>query len=355
MLELPDLSQITQELLQQIPRGNVTTYQALAIALGDKIAARVIPQLIAPYESDPNSFCHKVIQSDGLIPAKTEAERTEKVHRLQVEGIPIQNGQVVPLSKFLFRSFQCDAPLIKLQKTQFETRERLSLRPERSSYRTAGGIDLSYAGSQGVAAYVSVELPSLQLARADVEAQEVRFPYIPSYLAFRELPVMLALMKKLKDSEKLADITLVDGNGTLHHRRAGIACQLGVMLDVATIGITKSLLYGHPEQELASLTPGEVCYIEADGEKLGAALQSKPNVEPFFVSPGHKINLETAIEIARACLSEGRLPEPIQLAHDTSQEATQSLKSRLSSSDRTTSQAKLKPTRSVQKGLFDKA
>ena len=93
MLELPDLSQITRELLQQIPRGQVTTYQALAIALGDKIAARVIPQLIAPYESDQNPLTHKVVQSDGTVTGRTEDERTGKAQQLQAEGIPIQNGQ----------------------------------------------------------------------------------------------------------------------------------------------------------------------------------------------------------------------------------------------------------------------
>jgi deoxyribonuclease V len=356
MLELPDLAQIILKLLQQIPKGRVATYQALAVALGDKIAARVIPQLMAPYENDPSSLGYKVIQSDGAIPAKTESERREKEQRLQAEGISVKNGQVISLSNYLFRDFQCDAPLVKLQRRQLEARERLVLQSERNSYRTVGGIDLSYAGPVGVAAYVSVQLPARALVRADVEAQEVRFPYIPSYLAFRELPVMFALMQKLKDRAHLADITLVDGNGTLHHRHAGIACQLGVMLDVATIGITKSLLYGHPEKKLELLKPGDVCYLEGDGEKLGAAIQSQSQTEPFFVSPGHKIDLETAIEITRACLGEGRLPEPIQLAHNTSREAAQALKPQRPAQKKTapSQESKPSPRVSAQKGLFDK-
>jgi deoxyribonuclease V len=351
LLELPDLSQFTRDLLQQIPCGRVTTYQALAIALGDKIAARAIPQLIAPSRGDPQCPTHRVLASDGAVLGGSAIERAEKIQRLQAEGVCVRDGRVVPLSKYLFRDFRCEAPLTRLQRSQLEARQRLSLRPERSSYHTVGGIDLSYAGAQGVAAYVCLERSTLKLMRVDTEAQEVRFPYIPSYLAFRELPVMLALMRRLKETPRLGEITLVDGNGTLHQRHAGIASQLGVLLDVATIGITKSLLYGEPEKDLRALRPGEVCYIVASGEKLGAAIRSSPTMEPFFVSPGHKIDLESAIEIARACLEEGRLPEPIQLAHDASREAAQQLKAQRAESAKPAPP----PKSSSQLGLFEKA
>ncbi len=357
MLFLPDLVQITAELLRQIPRGKVTTYKSIAIALGDKLATRIVPSLLASHKDEANSLTHKVVQSDGTVTGKTEEERTQKIRLLQAENIFVIDGHVAPLEKFLFRNFKCDAPLVKLQRLQLEAKEKLSLRAEQASYKTIGGIDLSYAGSLGIATYVSVELQAKKLLISQTEAQQVKFPYIPSYLAFRELPAMLALMQKLKTENKLAEITLVDGNGTLHHRHAGIACQLGVLLDVATIGITKSLLYGRAEKDLQKLQPGEVCYIEADGQKLGAAFQSKPKTEPFFISPGHKIDLETAIEIARACLGEGRLPEPIQLAHDASQEAAQSYKSKPTSQKKTLGEnrSSTQKARNVQRGLFDKA
>jgi deoxyribonuclease V len=357
MFVLPDLARIATELLEQIPPGKITTYQSLAIALGDKLAARIIPSLIASNTNRADSLSYKIVQSDGTIPAKTEAERTQKIQRLHSENISVVKNQVVPLTKFLFREFQCDAPLKKLQQLQLETREKLSLRAERTFYQTVGGIDLSYAGSMGIAAYVSIELLTKKVLSSHIQAQEVKFPYIPSYLAFRELPAMLALMQKLKSENALAEITLVDGNGTLHHRHAGIACQLGVLLDVATIGITKSLLYGHAEKNLEKLKPGEMCYIEANGQKLGAALRARPETEPFFISPGHKINLESAIEIARACLGNRCLPEPIQLAHEASQTATHPYKSELALKKKISNQKFLTKecARAEQRGLFDKS
>lgn len=336
MFELPDMEKLTLALAAQIPKGRVATFQSIAIALGDPLAARAVGSILAQHRHS-SCTCHRVIGSDGAV-------REEQACHLQTEGVPVRGGKV--LSQYFFRDFRSDRPLARLQEIQNEIRQKIVLASDQEEYRTVGGIDLSYVGAQGIAAYVRLELPSLKALDTQTLAQEVRFPYIPSYLAFRELPVMLALLQRLKEQNALAEMTFVDGTGTLHHRQAGIASQLGVMLDIPTMGITKSLLHGEPERNLQNLKSGEVCYIRIDGQRLGAALRAKESAEPFFISPGHRVDLATALELARACLtSDGRLPEPIQQAHNTSQQAAQELKRKLAS----THQSQLRAL-----SLFDK-
>lgn len=321
MFTLPDIEKITLELVAQIPKGRVATFREIALALGDPIAARAVGSILAQRQRDCAS--HRVVGSDGTV-------ATEQAHLLQAEGISISDGRVLSLTKFLFRDFQSEKPLQRLQEIQNEIRRRMRLTPDRKEYQTVGGVDLSYAGAQGVGAHVRLELDSLKLLGTQTLVQTVRFPYIPSYLAFRELPVMLALLQKLKEQNALADITFVDGTGTLHHRQAGIASQLGVLLDIATIGITKALLHGEPERDLKSLKSGEVCYIRIGGQWAGAAIQPKQGLEPFFVSPGHRVDLNTALELSWLALkNDGHLPEPIQQAHDASRRAAQELKQQI--------------------------
>jgi deoxyribonuclease V len=336
MFALPDIEKITLELVAQIPKGRVSTFREIAIALGDPIAARAVGSILSQHKKD--SPWHRVVGYDG---AATE----EQAHGLHAEGVPVRDGRILSFAKYLFREFQSDTPLQKLQAIQNEIRAKMRLTPDKKDYQTVGGVDLSYARAQGVGAYVRLELPSLQTRDVQTLAQTVRFPYVPSYLAFRELPVMLALLQQLKEREALADITFVDGTGTLHHRQAGIASQLGVMLDIPTIGITKSLLHGEPEKNLKTLASGEVCYIRIGGQWAGAAIQPKANAEPFFVSPGHRIDLETALELSWLALKDdGHLPEPIQQAHDASRHAAQELK-----------RQNVPSQKSSQLGLFDRS
>ncbi len=328
MLTLPDIEKITLGLVAQIPRGKVATFREIAVALGDPIAARAVGSILVQHKRDCPS--HRVVSFDGTV-------TKEQAQLLQAEGVPVKVGRVLSLTKFLFRDFRSEKPLQRLQEIQNAIRAQMRLVPDRTDYHTVGGVDLSYVGAQGVVAYVRLALPSLSLVETHTLAQEVRFPYIPSYLAFRELPVMLALLHKLKEQNALADITFVDGTGTLHHRQAGIASQLGVMLGIPTIGITKSLLHGEPERDLQSVAPGEICYIRIEGQRAGAAIKPTDSSEPFFVSPGHRIDLETALELVRLTLRSA-LPEPIWHAHHASRRAAQALK---------------RP-KSPQLGLFDK-
>lgn len=148
-----------------------------------------------------------------------------------------------------------------------------------------------------------------------VETAEVvttaTFPYIPGYLSFREAPPLLEACGKLHTRP---DLLLVDGNGRAHPRQFGIACHLGVLLDLPTIGCGKTYLVGdHGE-------PGRRrgCYraLTLKGTTIGRVLRTRDGVKPVYISVGHKITLSDACRIVLSCCRDVRLPEPIRQAHD---------------------------------------
>ena len=309
-LKVPNLRQLVLELLDQVLSGRVTTYRALALAMGDAIASRAVGLIIAELEGSESHPWHRVVNSDG----RTDSD--EKSQRLQAEGVPSQEGQIADLRRYVFYQFQTEKPLKALSALQDELASRVSTESERSDFQTVGGVDLSYPNTwRGVGAYVQLDSQTGHLLHTQTLETEVNFPYIPSYLAFRELPVLLPLLSKVKDSGLLPDVLMVDGTGLLHPRHAGIASHLGVLLDLPTIGITKSLLHG--KVDWAGMTCGEVRLItdpERGNAVIGAALKTSERADPIFVSIGHRIDLETAIKLTQR-LSFGKLPEPIKQAH----------------------------------------
>ena len=135
------------------------------------------------------------------------------------------------------------------------------------------------------------------------------FPYIPGFLSFREIPALLKALEQLKITP---DLIFCDGQGIAHPRRLGIACHLGVLIDVPAIGVAKSLLvgkYGEVPQEKGSCTP-----LQDQGETIGVVLRSRVNVKPIYISIGHRISLPTAVKYVRDCLGKYRLPEPTRIA-----------------------------------------
>lgn len=135
------------------------------------------------------------------------------------------------------------------------------------------------------------------------------FPYIPGLLTFREAPAIIAALRNLKHSP---DILLCDGQGIAHPRRLGIACHLGLLVDMPAIGCAKSRLIGHyqePALEKGARTP-----LLIGQEQVGSVVRTRENVKPVFVSIGHKIDLPTAEQIVLTCATRYRLPEPTRLA-----------------------------------------
>lgn len=326
-----DLRQEVLKLLLQIPRGKVTTYQALARALGDEIAARAVGQLMATNEEPDRYPCYKVVHSTGEVGSYSgPGGPAEKVRRLQAEGIEIRGGWIINLRRYLFTDFRSSRPLQRLRQLQEELTARIRLEPDRADYESVAGVDVSYAGkARAIAGYALFDPRRGQPLLGRTLTQEINFPYIPTYLAFRELPILQGLLSQARAEGKLADVVLVDGNGILHPRHAGIASHLGVLLDLPTIGVTKSLLCGEVDQR--GMEPGEVRYVLLKGERVGAAVKLRERAEPIYISPGHRIDLERAIEVVLRCSSgRRRLPEPLWAAHELSQKAAREL--RLSSS-----------------------
>jgi len=137
-----------------------------------------------------------------------------------------------------------------------------------------------------------------------------QFPYVPGYLSFREAPVVLEAMSRLEAS---FDAILCDGQGLAHPRRFGLACHLGVLLDMPAIGVAKSRLIG--EYKEPSLQKGSATALFDGEEQIGVVLRSRTGVKPIFISPGHKCDFPSAVALTSACLGKYRLPEPSRAAH----------------------------------------
>lgn len=186
-----------------------------------------------------------------------------------------------------------------------------------SAVRIAAGVDNGYVKSEGgyvaYAAAVAVVLPDLEVLEVAYGSAPVAFPYIPGFLTFREAPAILAALQALKVEP---DVILFDGQGYAHPRRFGLATHLGVVLGRPSIGCAKSRLVGEytePVDEFGAWSP-----LVAGGETVGAALRTRPGHGPLFVSPGHLISVETAVEVVLACCREAAfLPVPTGVAHES--------------------------------------
>ncbi|MEM2153363.1 MAG: endonuclease V [Nitrososphaeria archaeon] len=160
-----------------------------------------------------------------------------------------------------------------------------------------GGIDVAFKSKYSIGAVVVLDFEKLNVIERKFYVSETSVPYIPTYLAFREISVMVGAIRKLSIKP---DIFLVDAHGKCHPRRAGEATHLGVLLNVPTIGVAKSYLTGKERED---------GFIVDDNEVLGYRL--KPNV---YISVGHRISLRTAIEIVKKLIIDG-MPEPTKQAH----------------------------------------
>jgi deoxyribonuclease V len=180
--------------------------------------------------------------------------------------------------------------------------------------RAVAGVDLGFPPTQdgsvlGRAAVVVLRLPDLDLVEERVVERPVTFPYVPGLLSFREVPVGMAAVASL---EHRPDLLLVDGHGLAHPRRCGIACHLGLLLDLPTIGCAKSILVGRAEEP--GPNPGDWTPLVHRGETIGAALRTRPKTKPIYVSIGHRVSLASAIALVSQCGRGYRLPEPTRLA-----------------------------------------
>ncbi|WP_017314749.1 deoxyribonuclease V [Mastigocladopsis repens] len=173
------------------------------------------------------------------------------------------------------------------------------------------GVDMGFEanGTISRAAVAVLSFPDLQLQETSIARRPTTFPYIPGFLSFREIPAVLDALEKLKT---IPDLILCDGQGIAHPRRFGIACHLGLLIDLPTIGVAKSLLVGKHE-DLPD-TRGMWQPLIHQGETIGAVLRTRIGVKPVYVSSGHKVSLPTAIDYVLRCITKYRLPETTRIA-----------------------------------------
>lgn len=191
-------------------------------------------------------------------------------------------------------------------------RQRLAVKVYRGPIDTVAGVDVSYDTRSPMvyAAAVVMRLRDRQILQTATAANLATFPYIPGLLSFRESPVVLQALKKLR---RRPDCLICDGQGIAHPRRFGLACHLGLVLDLPSIGCAKSLLVG-AYREPASKR-GSFKTLSDNGERVGIILRTRDGIEPVYVSPGYRMDLQRAREIVLGTHGGYRIPEPTRQAH----------------------------------------
>jgi deoxyribonuclease V len=179
--------------------------------------------------------------------------------------------------------------------------------------RLVAGVDASYdpGGRYAHAAVVVWERENGKVVKTATATVATRFPYVPGFLAWRELPAILAAFDRL---DRQPDLVLVDGHGRAHPRRCGLSCLVGLALDLPTVGCAKSILLGS-FSGLAAVRGARAPLVD-HGEVIGTALRTRAAVRPVYVSVGHRVTLTRACACVLAA-SRFRIPEPLRLAHAT--------------------------------------
>jgi deoxyribonuclease V len=195
---------------------------------------------------------------------------------------------------------------------QRELRPHLILEDRLGPVRRVAGVDVGFeaGGTVTRAAVAVLRYPELDVLETAIARRPTTFPYVPGLLSFRELPAVLEALEQLREPP---DLLLCDGQGIAHPRRLGIASHLGLLVDIPAIGVAKSRLCGmheEPPNQRGAWTP-----LWAEGEIIGVVLRTRPGVKPLYISPGHRINLATAIQYVMACCTRYRLPETTRHAH----------------------------------------
>ena len=174
------------------------------------------------------------------------------------------------------------------------------------------GLDISPPDAEGtvLAAAVVLSFPGLELEAVNVAEGKPSLPYIPGLLSFRETPILIGALEGL---ELTPDIIIADGHGLAHPRRFGVACHIGLLTDIPTIGCAKSVLVGKHGQ--LGTVAGARVELVYQGQIVGMALRTRTGVSPVFVSVGHKVDLSSAADWVLASCRGRRLPETTRLAH----------------------------------------
>lgn len=182
-----------------------------------------------------------------------------------------------------------------------------------SNLKVIAATDVSYYSDSktGKAVIVLWDYKKSEIIDYSTFCCEIKFPYIPGLLSFRECPLIIEALKKLSLEPELI---ITDGQGIAHPRRMGEATHLGLITEIPTIGCAKSKLYGIYEEPDSKKESYSILY-DFDGSPIGAVLRSKDNTKPIFISPGYMIDLDTSLKVILNLIGKFRIPEPLRMAH----------------------------------------
>jgi deoxyribonuclease V len=195
---------------------------------------------------------------------------------------------------------------------QLALRDKVETHDRFGEIRRVAGLDVGFEsdGRTVRAAVAVLAYPSLAPIAHAIAHRPVEFPYVPGLLSFRETPALLDALAKL---DRKPDLLLCDAHGFAHPRRFGLACHIGVLTGIPSIGVAKTLLVG--THAAVPAARGAHRPIRDRGETIGAALRTRTGVAPVYVSIGHRVSLESAIAFVLACAPRYRLPETTRAAH----------------------------------------
>ena len=198
----------------------------------------------------------------------------------------------------------------RLRKKQKEIAKRIILEDDfPKPIKTIAGFDLAFKDDTAFVAGILLDYENLYTREIKIIKTKLSFPYIPTFLTFREGPPIIKLYKKLKTKP---DIIMINGQGIAHPLYCGIASHVGVLLDTPSIGVAQNRLCGEYKEPK---DVGDHSPLMYEGKTIGYVYKSKKNCRPIFISPGHRISLKSSLEIVKNCIRDLKLPVPVHLAH----------------------------------------
>ena len=209
----------------------------------------------------------------------------------------------------------------KLRKIQNRIAKKVILEDKFSKpIKTIAGFDLAFLDDDALVAGVVLDYKNLKVMEIKIIKTHLDFPYIPTFLSFREGPPIIKLYKKLKTKP---DMIIINGQGIAHPLFCGIASHVGVLLDEPTIGVAQSRLCGDYNEPKKL---GKYSQITYKDRVIGYVYKSKKNYRPIFISPGHRISLKSSLKIVKRCIKTDKLPLPLSIAHTQANKSKNILK-----------------------------
>lgn len=299
---IPNIIEELSHLVAQIPPGRVSTYSTLAKALGDRRVAVAVYMML---RDTPNiDGAHRVIGADGHIGINPE----NAIIMLRREGVNVMGNQVRFPTNILFTAFKGRKPLVRLRQRQRMLAERIIL-SDCKNIQNIAAIDIAYSGNQAFGIAVVCDLKSGIVTDVIHTKARLDFSYMPTYLFYREFPVIKLLANQLDEKSVL----ILDGNGILHPLGIGVATQAGVELGRRTMGVAKSLLCGIVKWIPASI--GSYSGIDLDGKIVGYCLKISAGKRFVYISAGHRMTSKNALYIYKSAVNKFKI-HPMRMAHN---------------------------------------